>query len=261
MKDNDFRELVEHELAALTWTDAQRLATLKQMNKEERPIMKQKVILALALIVSIMIVSVTALAVTMGIPTIQQLIDQHRDHVPEESQYLFKPFAIEDAAVVTPENQRHTSRLVSIGLHEAYLTDEALYLTVHVAPIGENATLWDGDAPPVADGIPQRYFDLYRKDGFTLLDFEGLSLHSPLKGYDDSVFADYLEARRDPDGPGVTYLMAYRLSDEVGPLRNSTVMGKFAILDCHSREHEFNVLMFDLPRMTVVESTDDFLFK
>lgn len=37
-------------------------------------------------------------------------------------------------------------------------------------------------------------------------------------------------------------------------------MGKFAILDCHSREHEFNVLMFDLPRMTVVESTDDFLF-
>ena len=37
-------------------------------------------------------------------------------------------------------------------------------------------------------------------------------------------------------------------------------MGRFAIQDCRSREREFNVLMFDLPRMTVVESTDDFLF-
>ena len=36
-------------------------------------------------------------------------------------------------------------------------------------------------------------------------------------------------------------------------------MGKFVIRDCHSRKDEFNVLMFDLPRMTVVESTDDFL--
>lgn len=160
-----------------------------------------------------------------------------------------------------PENQRHTSRLVSIELHEAYLTNEALYLTFHVAPIGENATLWDDDAPPVADGIPQRYFDLYRKDRLTLLDFEGLSLHSPLNGYDFTVFADYLEAHRDPDGPGVTYLMAYRLSDGTGFLRSSTVMGRFAIQDCRSREREFNVLMFDLPRMTVVESTDDFLFK
>ena len=261
MKNNDFRELVDREFSALEWTDAQRLCALRQMNKEEHPVMKRKAITALVLILSIVVMSAAAVAVTVGIPTLQQLIDQHRSGVPEEAQYLFAPFTIEGAAIVTPENQRHTSRLVSIELHEAYLTNEALYLTLHVAPNGENVTLWDDDAPPMADGQPQRYFDLYREDGLTLLDFQVLSLHSPLNGYDYAVFADYLEARRDPDGQGVTYLMAYRLSDEVGPLRNSTVMGKFAILDCHSREHEFNVLMFDLPRMTVVESTDDFLFK
>lgn len=260
MKDNDFRELVDREFLSLAWTDEQRLSALKQMNREVQPVMKRKAITALVLIISIMVMSAAALAVTVGIPTLQQLIDQHRDGVPEESQYLFAPFTIEGAAVVTPENQRHTSRLVSIELHEAYLTNEALYLTVHVAPNGENVVLWDDDAPPMADGQPQRYFDLYREDGLTLIDFQGLSLHSPLNGYDYTVFADYLEARRDPDGQGVTYLMAYRLTDGAGPLRDSTVMGKFAIQDCHSRKHEFNVLMFDLPRMTVVESTDDFLF-
>lgn len=260
MRDNDFQQLVDREFASLTWTDAQRLAALKQMHKEEHPVMKRKAFTALVLVISIMVVSAAALAVTVGIPTMQELIDQHRDRVPEESQYLFAPFTVDGAAVVPPENQRHTSRLVDVELHEAYITNEALYLTLHVSPIGENVVLWDDTAPPMKDGQELRYFDLYRKEGLTLLDFQGLSLHSPLNGYDYTVFADYTEVRRDPDGVGITCLMAYRLpEDDLIPLRSSTVMGKFAILDCHSREHEYNVLMFDLPRMTVVESTDDFL--
>lgn len=262
MINRSFQELVDRELASITWTDEQRRSALHQMHKEAQPVMKRKAMLALVLVISIMAMSAVAVAVTVGVPTIQQLIDQHRDRVPEEAQHLFSPFTVDGAAVVMPVNQRHTSHLVDVELHEAYITNEALYLTLHVAPIGDNVVLWDDDAPPTVDGQPQRYFDLYREEGLTLLDFQGLSLHSPLNAFDFTVFADYIEARRDPDGVGFTYLIAYPIpEDELIPLRSSTVMGKFAILDCHSRKHEFNVLMFDLPRMTVVESTDDFLIK
>lgn len=257
MKDNDFQQLVDREFASLTWTDTQRLAALKQMNKEEHPVMKRKAITALALVISIMVMSAAALAVTVGIPTIQELIDQ-TDHRTRE--YDYEPFIIDDAAVVTPSSQRHTSQLVSVELLEAYLTNEALYLTLHVAPIGENVVLWDDTAPPTREGQKLRYFDLYREEGLTLLDFQGLSLHSPLNGYDFTIFADYTEARRDPDGLGVTYLMAYPLPEnERLPLSSSTVMGKFVILDCHSRKCEYNALMFDLPRMTIDDAHDSYL--
>ena len=260
MKDNDFRQRVDHCFAALAWTDEERLAALKRMNKEEHPIMKRKALTALVLIISIVVMSAAAVAATVVIPGIQDLIDQHREGIPEHARQWYNPFSIDSAAVVVPGNQRHTSQLVNIELHEAYITNEALYLTIHVAPVGDNVVLWDDDAPPVIDGQPRTYFDLYREEELTLIDFQGLSLHSPLNGMDYTVFTDYTEERRDPDGSGVTYLMAYHLpEDEFIPLRTCTVMGKFTIQDCHSREHEYNVLLFDLPRMTVVESTDDFL--
>ena len=208
MKDNDFRQRVDSAFAPLAWTDEQHFAALERMNKEEQPIMKRKAITALVLILSIVVMSAAALAVTVGIPGIQDLLDQHRGHVPQEAQHLFAPFTVEDGAVVIPDNQRHTSRLVDVELHEAYLTNEALYLTLHVAPVGDHVVLYAEDAPPVADGEVQRYFDLYRTEGLTLLDFQGLSLHSPLNGCDYTIFADYVEARRDPDGVGITYLMA-----------------------------------------------------
>ena len=260
MKDNDFRQLVDREFASLIWTDEKRLAALKRMNKEEHPIMKRKAITALVLIISIVVMSAAAVAVTVGIPGIQDLIDQHREGIPEHARQWYNPFSIDSAAVVVPENQRHTSRLVDIELHEAYITNEALYLTIHVAPVGDNVVLWDDDALPIVDGQPRTYFDMYREEELTLIDFMGFSLHSPLNGEDYTIMADYAEVRRDPDGVGVTYLMVYpRPGDVLIPLCNSTIMGKFVVRDCHSRKDEFNALMFDLPRMTVVESTDDFL--
>ena len=260
MKDNDFRQRVDREFASLIWTDEQHFAALRRMNKEEHPIMKRKAITALVLILSIVVMSAAAVAVTVGIPGIQDLIDQHREGVPEHARQWYAPLSIDSAAVVVPGNQRHTSQLVDVELHEAYITDEALYLTLHVAPVGDNVVLWDDDAPPVIDGHPRTYFDLYRQEELVLIDFMGFSLHSPLNAHDFTIMADYAETRRDPDGTGVTFLMVYPIpGDVVAPLRNSTVMGKFVIRDCHSRKDEFNVLMFDLPRMTVVESTDNFL--
>ena len=257
MIDRTFRELADQELAALTFTDAQRQAALCRMQKEDSPVMKHKAFTAVILLAALLLMSAAALAVTMNLPSIQELIDQ-TDHRTRE--YDYEPFIIDSAAIVAPIHQRHTSQLVNVELHEAYITHEALYLTLHVAPIGDSVVLWDDAAPPTADGRPLRYFDLYREEGLTLLDFQGLSLHSPLNGYDYTLFADYTEARRDPDGPGVTYLMAYPLpEDERIPLSSSTVLGKFVVLDCHSRKHEYNALLFDLPRMTIDDAHDSFL--
>ena len=169
MKDNDFQQLVDEHFSVLSWTDAQRMAALQKMNKEVRPVMKKKVVIALAVVVSVILLSVTALAVSLGFPGIQELIDQSDRRARE---YDYEPFTVAAEAVVTPKKQRHTSQLVDIAIHEAYLTTEALYLTIHVAPAGENVVLWDDAAPPTSTDQPLRYFDLYREEGIVLLDFQ-----------------------------------------------------------------------------------------
>ena len=256
MKDNDFRQLVDHEFASLAWTDGQHLAVLNRMNKEEQPIMKRKAITALVLIISIVVMSAAAVAVTVGIPGIQQLIDQRHSNWPSYPD----SFAIDSAFVVTPSNQRHTSDLVDVSISEAYMTNEALYLTVHIAPRNEHTILWNQGVPPVKDGQELRYFDLYQQEDLPLVEFVSMSLHSPYSVDSYSLHVDYIELHRLPDDAGFTCLMVYQLpEDDVLPLSNCTVLGKFAVQDCRTRELEFNVLMFDLPRMTIIESTDDFL--
>lgn len=257
MKDNDFRQLVDREFAALAWTDEKRRAALKRLNKEEQPVMKRKAITALVLILSIVVMSAAAVAVTVGVPGIQELIDQDEHRARE---YDYEPFTVSTEAVVIPLNQRHTSVLVDIEIHEAYLTTEALYLTLHVTPTSEGAVLWDDAAPPTTDGQPLRYFDLYREEGLVLIDFMGFSLHSPLNAHDYTIMADYTEARRDPDGVGVTYLMVYPLpEDGLVSLSGNTVLGKFTVMDCHSRKHEYNAFLFDLPRMSIIDAHDSYL--
>lgn len=260
MKDNDFRQLVDREFASLIWTDEKRLSALDKMNREEQPIMKRKAITALVLIISIVVMSAAAVAVTVGIPGIQDLLDQHRGHVPQEAQHLFAPFTVEDGAVVIPDNQRHTSDLVDIAIREAYMTSEALYLTVHIAPQNENTILWNQGVPPIEDGKELRYFDLHRQEDLPMVEFVSMSLHSPYSVDSYALHVDYIEFHRLPDDDGVTCLMVYQLpKEDVLPLSDCTVMGKFAVQDCRTRELELNVLLFDLPRMTIVESTDDFL--
>ena len=256
MKDNDFRQLVDREFASLIWTDEKRLRALDKMNREEQPIMKRKAITALVLIISIVVMSAADVAVTVGIPGIQDLLDQRHDNWPSYPE----TFAVDSAFVVTPGNQRHTSNLVDIEIREAYMTNEALYLTVHIAPQNENTILWNQGVPPIEDGKELRYFDLYRQEDLPLVEFVSMSLHSPYSVDSYALHVDYIEFHRLPDDDGITCLMVYQLpKDDVLPLSKCTVMGKFAVQDCRTRELELNVLLFDLPRMTIVESTDDFL--
>ena len=256
MKDNDFRQLVDREFASLIWTDEKRLSALDKMNREEQPIMKRKAITALVLIISIVVMSAAAVAVTLGIPGIQDLLDQRHDNWPSYPE----TFAVDSAFVVTPDNQRHTSNLVDIEIREAYMTNEALYLTVHIAPQNENTILWNQGVPPIEDGKELRYFDLYRQEDLPMVEFVSMSLHSPYSVDSYALHVDYIEFHRLPDDTGITCLMVYQLPrDDVLPLSDCTVMGKFAVKDCRTRELELNVLLFDLPRMTIVESTDDFL--
>lgn len=257
MRDGDFRQLVDREFAPLEWTDEQRLATLKHLNKEEHPVMKRKIIIALALAISIMVMSTAAVAVTVGIPTMQQLIDQAHNHWPG---YTPEPFNVNAEAVIMPGNQRHSSCLVDIEVCEAYLTSEALYLTVYVAPKSNDAFLWKDGVPPVQDGQELRYFDLYRQENVPLLEFNGMTLHSAYTYDDFALSADYIETYRTPDDTGITFLFAYPLpKDRQGKtlfLSGCTVLGKFYVKDCRSRKDELNVILFDLPSMTIVESED-----
>lgn len=259
MKDNDFRLLVDREFGPLEWTEETRLAALKRMNKEVQPVMKRKVIIALVLAISIMVMSAAALAVTVGLPTMQEMIDQDEHRARE---YDYEPFTIPAEAVVKPLNQRHTSELVNIDATEAFLTAEAFYLVVHIVPAFEDAVLWEQAAPIIQDGQEVRYFDLYRQEGFPLLTTSNLTLHSPLNGTDYTLKPDYSEICRDTDGKGIVCLFAYALpEDELIPLSTSTVMGKFAVQDCHNTKWEYNAFLFDLPRMTIVESHDSFLIR
>ncbi len=256
MKDNDFQQLVDREFAPLEWTDTQRLTALSKMKKEEHPVMKRKAITALVLILSIVVMSAAAVAVTVGIPGIQNLIDQRHDNWPSYPD----SFAVDSAFVITPSNQRHTSNLVDIEIREAYMTNEALYLAVHIAPQNENTVLWNQGVPPIEDGQELHYFDLYRQEDLPMVEFVSMSLHSPYSVDSYALHVEYIELHRLPDDAGFTCLMAYQLpKDDVLPLSSCTVMGKFAVQDCRTRELELNVILFDLPRMTVVESTDDFL--
>lgn len=257
MKDNDFQQLVDREFAPLEWTDTQRRTALSKMKKEEHPVMKRKAIIAIVLVISIMVVSAAALAVTVGMPTMQEMIDQDEHRVLE---YDYEPFIVPVEAVVTPLNQRHTSKLVNIEATEAFLTTEAFYMVIHITPAQPDAVLWEELAPPMEDGVELRYFDLYRQKGFPLLTTGTFSLHSPLNAADYTLMPDYSEVRRDEDGKGIVCLFAYALSDDNSlPLRNSTVMGKFAVQDCRTTKWEFNAFMFDLPRMTVTKAHDSYL--
>lgn len=257
MKDNDFRQLVDREFAPLEWTDAQRLSALNRMQKEVHPIMKRKALIAIVLVISIMVVSAAALAVSAGMPTMQEMIDQDEHRARE---YDYEPFTVPAEAVVTPLNQRHTSQLVNIEATEAFLTAEAFYMVIHITPARPDAVLWDQAAPIVQDGAEVRYSDLYRQKGFPLLTTGTFTLHSPLNAADYTLMPDYSEVRRDADGKGVVCLLAYALpDDELIPLHSSTVMGKFAVQDCRTTKWEYNAFMFDLPRMTVSEIHDSFL--
>ena len=61
MKDKDFQQLVDHELSQLTWSDQQRMDTLRKMHKEERPVMKCKLSMVLVAVMLLLTLAATVL--------------------------------------------------------------------------------------------------------------------------------------------------------------------------------------------------------
>lgn len=255
MKDNDFRGLVDREFASLTWTDQQRMNTLRQMNKEVRPIMKRKAAFAAALVLAVVVMSAAALAVTMNIPTIQDFFDQN-DDMKRLSDY--QPFCVDDASVIQPTNQRHTSSLVDVSIQEAYLTTEALYLTVHLTPKDEGTLLFTtGLNSVVIDGTELRYYNLFDREELSLQMFGSMVVQSPYFTDDWTLKWAYAEAQRSPEDDSITLLIAFSLPEDSSFFcSGGTLMGRFILRDCRNDGCEFNTIYFDVPPMTAVEAYD-----
>lgn len=238
MKNNEFQQLVDHEFAALTWTDRQRLDTLQKMSRKEHSPMKHKTALA-CILVLVMTAMSAALAVTLNITSLAEFFSgkEHLSHL-----------TLNEDAVVAPVGQRHTSRLMDVSVEQMYLTDETLYFTLHLTPKDDRTLLFPlGANSIIVDGQTVRYFDLWDTD-LTLLqlgpmEIDDLNTRNPIETM------AYPDFRREPDG-SYTLLCSTIDEDTVRYFRTrkgGQLMLRFYIDDCRSRDREWNAVFIDMP--------------
>lgn len=122
MKDNNFQQLIDHEFAQLEWTDAQRLHTLRQMKKEERPIMKRKLHVALIMTLILMLLSGTAVAATYK--GVQFFLTERTTD----------PVTIAPSLMMTAITQTSTSEWLDVAVQDAYWDGSELSIAIRVAP-------------------------------------------------------------------------------------------------------------------------------
>lgn len=260
MKDNDFQQLVDREFAPLEWTETQRRTALSKMKKEEAPV-KRKLTFALIAIIGLMIVSMTSFAVSGGSHTISDFfadLNAEREHF-----YFFTEdnrMNVTEGGLAAPEDQRHTSELVDVTVQQAYLTDEALYLTIHVTPKAENAVLINrASAPIYYKGEEVRYFDLYRQEDLALLDVTGFAVDYDVYGNPVMLTEDYGDMYQAPDEPGVTHLVVLTHDGDISHLTGLNappLVLRFCVTECHTLTHEWNALILDLPAMESIDGQD-----
>lgn len=227
-------------------------------SKGDSPPMRNKLKLTLVLTAVLVLMTTTALAVTLAIPSIQDFID--RDEI-RKREYDYEPFHIDVNAVVKPSNQRHTSQLVNIEIEEAYLTTEAFYVTAHITPRSKNTVLFTHTLTSIIkDGQELRYFDLYKDESLTLLYVSGFKLDSPYPDSDYTLELDYTDVYRAPEEDGITFMMAFKVPEDlVYIFSGSTLMGKFVVDNARTGDWEFNAIYFDIPKLTRVEAHDSVL--
>ncbi len=242
MKANDFQELVDREFASLSWTEQQRLDTLRQMNKEEHPIMKRKVVFALVLIISVMAMSAAALAVTLNITPIVDFFASW-DYLAD--------IGINEEAIVSPRAQRHTSQLMDITVEEMYLTDKTLYFTLHFTPKDDRTLLFPCGSNSIEwNGKTVRYYDLWDTD-LTLLqlgpmEIDDLNTRNPIELMAMPTF------RQERDG-SYTLLCSTIDEDTVRYFwshNGGQLMLRFYFDNCRNIDREWNVVLIDLPAIT-----------
>lgn len=252
MKDNTFQQLVDREFALLEWTDQQRMDTLRQMNKEDRPVMKRKFVVVIVAAMLLLTLTGTAVAAGLNIPTLREFFDRY---TAEWSAHGYKPLTINEANIVAPKGYRHTSNLVNITVDQLYLTDEALYLTVQYTPKQPNMLLFSGNLTSIMlDGKEYRYYHLWDTD-HSLMQIGSLSI-CDLNGTGDPVYANYTDATRDPETGAITEMYVFSHPEDIGGLRSrtgGTLMLRFQVASLRNHDLEWNVLFIDFPRMEVTD--------
>lgn len=263
MKDRDFQQLVDREFALLEWTEEQRLAVLKQINKEEAPV-KKKLAFGLIVIIALMIATLTSFAVGGDSHTSHTMSDFFSDLNKEREHFYFftddDRMYVTEGGIATPEDQRHTSELVDVTVQQAYLTNEALYLTIHVTPKAEGAVLVNrASAPIYYKGEEVRYYDLYQQEALTLLDAGDFAIDYDVYGEPVTLTEDYGERYQSPDEPGVTHLVVLTHEEDISHLTGLNappLVLRFCVDDCRTHKTEWNTLILDLPSMESIDSQD-----
>ena len=256
MKDNDFRQLVDHEFAALEWTDRQRMDTLRQMNKEDRTVMKRKLSVALAVTLLLLTLTGTAVAAGLNIPTLQEFFDRYHSLGVT---WDIIPALVNESAVVNPVAQRHTSNLVDVTVDQMYLTDKAFYFTVQYMPKKPDTLLFSIDESSIMlDGEEKHYWHLWDQD-YELLQVSSISIDD-LSGLKDPIQTSYSDCVRDPETGAITQVYAFKNAEDIAFLRvhgGHTLMLRFQVYNLRNHALEWNVLFVDFPQMETIETNKD----
>ena len=253
MKDNDFRQLVDHEFAALEWTDQQRMDTLRKMNKEERPIMKRKMHVALIVTLILLAISGTALAAGLNIAGVQDFFNlRHELSLKGMASAHEEAFQINQSAVRKPSNQRHTSQIVDVNVKEVYRTNKAVYVFAIFTPKDKNVilipTTSDPEQAPQNEQLLRDSLKIKGQQVYTLWAFNNLEMPGIIS---DGVHVRYGYERRLEDGS-----VAVMASFPVEGMKfayyfkgKSTLQTDFALANARNQTKEYNTIYFDISRL------------
>lgn len=255
MKDKDLQQLIDREFAQLEWTDTQRMHTLQQMhNKEERPIMKRKLIVTLVAAMLLLTLTSTAVAAGLNITTLQDFFDLIYVEVALEGDY--QPIVIDKSAVVKPVSQRHTSALVDVQVEEMYLTNDRFYFTIRYTPKDANTLLFaPGVTSIMLDGEEKDYWDLWDHKDLMLLEPITQSIDDP-RGRRDPFQLLTSDRVRDPETSAITEMFIFPEDEELTELRHrdgGTLMLNFNVFNLSNHDIERNVLYIDFPRIETID--------
>lgn len=252
MKDKDFQQLIDREFALLEWTDAQRMHTLRKMNKEERPVMKRRFSVILVAALLLLTLTGTAVAAGLNITTLQDFFDRLYTEAT-----LDVPIVIDESGVVKPVSQRHTSALVDVQVEEMYLTNDRFYFTIRYTPKEANTLLFaPGVTSVMLDGEEKDYWDLWDRKDLVLLQPSTESIDDPL-GRRDPIQLITGQRVRDPETGAITEMFIFTEAEELAELRSrsgGTLMLNFTVFNLSNHDREWNVLYIDFPRIETIES-------
>ena len=253
MKANEFRQLIDHEFAQLEWTDAQRLHTLRQMKKEERPIMKRKLHVALIVTLILLTLSGTALAAGLNIAGVQDFFQlRHELTLKGMAAGFDEPFQINQRAVVRPSKQRHTSEIVDVNVKEVYRTNKAVYVFAIFTPKDESVIIIPKTSDPeqgpqneqlLRDSLKVKGQQVYMLWAFNNLEMPGI--------ISDGVHIRYGYERRLEDG-SVAVMASFPVEDMKFAYYfkgKSTLQTDFVLTNARNQTKEYNTIYFDISRL------------